>query len=90
MMGGITESLRLAQIAEHYNLVVSPHFLPALFIHLAGAAPAIRWMEDFPLLEPLFDNPVTMDAEGNISPSEVPGHGIVWADGAGKEFGTDL
>jgi hypothetical protein len=31
-----------------------------------------------------------MDAEGNISPSEAPGHGIVWADGARKEFGTDL
>jgi hypothetical protein len=77
---GITESLRLAQIAEHYNLVVSPHFLPALFIHLAGAAPSIRWMEDFPLLEPLFDSPASMDAEGNISPSEVPGHGLVWAD----------
>jgi len=90
MMGGITESLRLAQIAEQYNLVVSPHFLPALFIHFAGAAPSIRWMEDFPLLEPLFDSPVSMDAEGNISPSEVPGHGLVWADGARAEFGTDL
>ena len=90
MMGGITESLRLAQIAEHYNLVVSPHFLPALFIHLAGAAPSIRWMEDFPLLEPLFDSPVTMDGAGNISPSDAPGHGLVWADGAREEFGTDL
>ena len=90
MMGGITESLRLAQIAEHDNLVVSPHFLPALFIHLAGAAPSIRWMEDFPLLEPLFDSPVTMDGAGNISPSDAPGHGLVWADGAREEFGTDL
>ena len=90
MMGGITESLRLAQIAEHYNLVVSPHFLPSLFIHLAGAAPSIRWMEDFPLLEPLFDNPVLMDADGNIAPPETPGHGILWSDGARKEFGTDV
>lgn len=90
MMGGITECLRLAHIAEHYNLVVSPHFLPALFIHLAAAAPSIRWMEDFPLLEPLFDSPVTMDSDGNIAPSEMPGHGIVWADGTRKEFRIEI
>ena len=86
MMGGITESLRVAHVAEHYNLVVSPHFLPSLFIHVAGAAPSIRWMEDFPLLEPLFDDPVGMDADGNISPPDTPGHGILWADGAREEY----
>jgi L-alanine-DL-glutamate epimerase-like enolase superfamily enzyme len=86
MMGGLTECLRVAQIAEHYNLVVSPHFLPSLFIHVAAAAPAIRWMEDFPLLEPLFDDPAGMDGDGNIAPPDTPGHGLVWADGARKEF----
>lgn len=90
MMGGITECLRLAHIAEHFNLVVSPHFLPSLFIHVAGAAPSIRWMEDFPLLEPMFDTPVDMDADGNMAPPETPGHGISWADGARQEFRTDL
>lgn len=86
MMGGITECLRVAQLAEHYNLVVSPHFLPALFIHVAAAAPAVRWMEDFPLLEPLFADPVIMDADGMIAPPETPGHGLAWADGAREEF----
>lgn len=90
MMGGITECLRVAQLAEHYNLVVSPHFLPALFIHVAAAAPAIRWMEDFPLLEPLFDAPVAMDNEGNIAPPDTPGHGLVWADGARAEYRAEL
>ena len=65
--------------------VVSPHFLPALFIHVAGAAPSIRWMEISPL-EPLFDNPVGMDADGNISPPDTPGHGIHWAHGAWQEY----
>lgn len=89
MMGGITECLRVAHIAEHYDLVVSPHFLPSLFIHLAGAAPSIRWMEDFPLLEPMFDAPAGMDADGNIAPPDGPGHGIVWASGAREEYRTD-
>lgn len=90
MMGGITECLRVAQIAEHYDLVVSPHFLPSLFIHLAGAAPSIRWMEDFPLLEPLFNEPAGMDADGNIAPPDSPGHGLSWASGAREEFRTGI
>ena len=86
MVGGITEALRVSLIAEYYGLVVAPHFLPALFIHLAAAAPSIRWMEHFPLLEPLFDNPVDMDENGEIAPSDDPGHGLKWADGARAEF----
>ena len=86
MIGGITEALRVAHIAEHYGLVVAPHFLPALFIHLAAAAPSIRWMEYFPLLEPLFDDPVDMDEKGEITPSSAAGHGLIWASGAREEF----
>ncbi|MBT5047304.1 MAG: mandelate racemase/muconate lactonizing enzyme family protein [Rhodospirillaceae bacterium] len=86
MMGGITESLRVATIAEHYGLVVAPHFLPALFVHLAAACPSVRWMEHFPLLEPLFDSPVEMDRSGMIAPSTAPGHGLAWADGARADF----
>ena len=86
MMGGITECLRAAQIAEYHDIGVAPHFLPALFVHLACAAPNIAWLEDFPLLEPLFDDPVAMDAAAMIAPRETPGHGIAWAPGARQEF----
>jgi L-alanine-DL-glutamate epimerase-like enolase superfamily enzyme len=86
MVGGITEALRVATVAEHYGITVAPHFLPALFAHLAAAAPAVRWLEHFPLLEPLFADPVEMDGDGRITPSDRPGHGLVWADGARDEF----
>ncbi|MGE0748788.1 MAG: mandelate racemase/muconate lactonizing enzyme family protein [Rhodospirillales bacterium] len=86
MVGGITESLRVATIAEHYGLCVAPHFLPALYVHLAAAAPAVRWLEHFPLLEPLFDRPADLDSNGEIAPPETPGHGLAWADGARKAF----
>jgi L-alanine-DL-glutamate epimerase-like enolase superfamily enzyme len=89
MMGGLTESLRVATIADHYGLVVAPHFLPALFVHLAAACPSVKWLEHFPLLEPLFDNPVDMDGTGFLSPSEEPGHGLRWMDGARAEFRVD-
>ena len=86
MMGGITECLRTALIAEHHDLVVAPHFLPALFVHLAAAAPGIRWLEDFPLLEPLFVDLVEMDSNGEIAPPETQGHGLRWAPGAREEY----
>ncbi len=86
MTGGITEALRVATIAEHYGITVAPHFLPALFVHLAAAAPSVRWLEHFPLLEPLFADPVEMDAEGRMAPSDRPGHGLVWAEGVGTDF----
>ncbi|MEE2970627.1 MAG: mandelate racemase/muconate lactonizing enzyme family protein [Pseudomonadota bacterium] len=87
MMGGITECLRVAQLAEHYGMTVSPHFLPALFIHLAAASPAVKWLEDFPLLEPLFVDLPEMNPNGMMSLNEaVPGHGMRWAPGAREEY----
>ncbi len=86
MMGGLSECFRAAQVAEARGVSVTPHFLPALFVHLACACPNVTWLEDFPLLEPLFRDPVTMNDAGEIGPSETPGHGFRWADGAREEF----
>ena len=86
MMGGIGECLRAARIAEYHDVSVSPHFLPALFIHLACALPNVRWLEDFPLLEPLFDAPLAMDENGTMTPGDAPGHGLAWAPGAREAY----
>ena len=86
MAGGITESLRIAQMAVACNIKLSPHFLPALFIHLAAVVPGLSWLEHFPLLESLFDNPVDIDATGNLNARETPGHGIRFLDGARAEY----
>ena len=86
MIGGITEAMRVATVAGHYGVGVAPHFLPALFVHLAAAAPSVTWLEHFPLLEPLFDNPVDLDEDGNISPSTESGHGLRWAEDARNRY----
>lgn len=86
MMGGLSECLRVAALAEHFGISVGPHFLPALFVHLAAAAPNVTWLEDFPLLEPLFDIDVTVDADQRMAPGDRPGHGLHWAEGARAEF----
>ena len=75
-MGGITEILRLCAIAEAAGVVVAPHFNPALFIHVAAAAPAMKWLEDFPVLEHVFAKPLAWDKNGDMAMPTVPGHGI--------------
>lgn len=82
MMGGLTPCLRAAQFAEHHNIVVAPHFLPRLFVHLAAAAPNVRWLEDFPTLEPLMDPGPAVGLPSLMSLPAEPGHGLAWVDGA--------
>jgi L-alanine-DL-glutamate epimerase-like enolase superfamily enzyme len=86
MIGGLTESLRVARVAEALGIAVAPHFLPNLFIHLAAAAPNVTWLEDFPLLEPLFGNPAPFGPDGNLFLPSTPGHGLAWAEGARAQY----
>ncbi len=85
-LGGLTPCLRLARFAEACNVEVAPHFLPGLFVHLAAAAPNVTWLEDFPLLEPLFAGLPVMAADGTIGPAEGAGHGLTLAAGAREEY----
>jgi L-alanine-DL-glutamate epimerase-like enolase superfamily enzyme len=76
MVGGLTPVLEIATLAESFDAIVSPHFLPGLFAHVAAAAPALRWLEEFPLLEPLFEGWPTIAANGTMIASSAPGHGL--------------
>jgi L-alanine-DL-glutamate epimerase-like enolase superfamily enzyme len=76
MVGGLTPVIELATLAEAFDAIVSPHFLPGLFAHVAAAAPAIHWLEEFPLLEPLFEGWPATAADGTMTPSVAPGHGL--------------
>lgn len=76
MMGGLSGCLRVARLAESFGVEVSPHFLPGLFVHLAAAAPNLTWLEDFPLVEPLFTGWPVMGAQGLLELPAVAGHGL--------------
>lgn len=89
MMGGLTECLRAAQMAEHANVEVAPHFLPGLFVHVAAAAPNITWLEDFPLVEAVLSGLPEMGADGTMGPTDAIGHGLALASGAREQFRID-
>jgi L-alanine-DL-glutamate epimerase-like enolase superfamily enzyme len=76
MMGGITPIMKLCTIAEAFNVSVSPHFLPGLFVHVAAGTKSVRQLEDFPLIEPLFEGWPTCDAQGQVTPGTEYGHGL--------------
>jgi L-alanine-DL-glutamate epimerase-like enolase superfamily enzyme len=76
MMGGITPILKLCTLAETFNLTLSPHFLPGLFVHVAAASKTVRQLEEFPLIESLFEGWPTCDAQGRLMPGTENGHGL--------------
>lgn len=76
MIGGLTPVHDLALIAEGLDVALSPHFLPGLFVNVAAVSNSLRWLEEFPLLEPLFDGWPAISGDGNISPSDSAGHGL--------------
>lgn len=88
-MGGLTECLRTAQLAEHCNVEVAPHFLPGLFVHLAAAVPHLTWLEDLPTIEALFSTIPRMEPDGFFTPPGGPGHGLVLSPDARAEYLID-
>ena len=86
MAGGLTPVLEIATLAEAFDAFVSPHFLPGLFAHVAAVAPALRWLEEFPLLEPLFDGWPGIDASGTMMALSAPGHGLALSERYRREM----
>jgi L-alanine-DL-glutamate epimerase-like enolase superfamily enzyme len=86
MAGGLTPILDVATLAEAFDIGVAPHFLPGLFVHLGAAAPAVTWLEEFPLLEPLFDGWPETQRDGTMTPRDAPGHGLSLSAAHRREF----
>ncbi|WP_043496390.1 L-talarate/galactarate dehydratase [Georgenia sp. SUBG003] len=80
-IGGITQFLRLATLAEHRNLQLAPHFAMEIHLHLAAAYPHEPWVEHFDWLHPLFYERLEI-RDGRMHLSDRPGLGITLSDQA--------
>jgi L-alanine-DL-glutamate epimerase-like enolase superfamily enzyme len=76
-IGGITPWLKVAHLAEAYNVPVCPHFLMELHVSLVCAIPNAPWLEYIPQLDDITCSGMRMEA-GHAYPSTVPGLGIDW------------
>lgn len=76
-VGGITPWLKVAHMAESFNLVVCPHFLMELHAPLCAAVPNARWVEYIPQLESITCKGLRIE-DGHAVPSDEAGLGIEW------------
>ncbi|WP_405910043.1 MULTISPECIES: mandelate racemase/muconate lactonizing enzyme family protein [unclassified Streptomyces] len=76
-VGGITPWLKVAHLAEAYNVMVCPHFLMELHVSLAAAVPNGMYVEYIPQLRAITRTELTV-RDGRAVASDEPGIGIDW------------
>lgn len=74
-VGGLTEFLKIAALAERHHLPVAPHLLPEVAVHLACGLPQVSIVEWMPWLTPAFVDPPAI-VDGKIIPPQRPGLGL--------------
>ncbi len=75
--GGITEWLKIAHLADCYNMQVSPHFVMEMHLQLVAAIPNGLFVEYIPLLDAVLKEPLKLE-DGYFRASREPGLGINW------------
>jgi L-alanine-DL-glutamate epimerase-like enolase superfamily enzyme len=76
-IGGITPWLKVAHLAETFNVAICPHFLMELHVSLCAAVPNAAWVEWIPQLDDITESRMTV-RNGKAVPSNEPGIGIAW------------
>jgi L-alanine-DL-glutamate epimerase-like enolase superfamily enzyme len=80
-VGGITQFLRLAALADERGLGLAPHFAMEIHLHLAAAYPREPWVEHFDWLDPLFNERLETKNGRMIVPDR-PGLGVTLSEQA--------
>ncbi|MBP3241946.1 MAG: mandelate racemase/muconate lactonizing enzyme family protein [Oribacterium sp.] len=80
-MGGVTEYMKVAGMADAFGLDMSPHGQQQVHVHLDCAVPNATIAEFYPpqydaKVYEAFQNPVVMNSDGTVSPSQAPGAGL--------------
>jgi L-alanine-DL-glutamate epimerase-like enolase superfamily enzyme len=76
-IGGITPWLKVAHLAEAFNVPICPHFLMELHLSLCAGVPNARWLEFIPQLDDITENRVRIEDGFALAPSGA-GLGIDW------------
>jgi L-alanine-DL-glutamate epimerase-like enolase superfamily enzyme len=76
-IGGITPWLKVAHLAEAFNVTVCPHFLMELHVSLAAAIPNGGYVEHIPQLRAITASELRIEDGFAVAP-DAPGIGIDW------------
>src|SRR5712671_1293997 len=84
-VGGITQWLKVAGMAEAFNLPVVSHLIPEVHVHLIGAIPNGLTVEYMPWLMHLFEE-VPRPQNGELAMPTAPGLGLKFDQAAINRF----
>jgi L-talarate/galactarate dehydratase len=85
--GGITQWVKIANMAEAFNKPVASHLLPEIHVHLIAAIPNGLVVEYMPWTWRLFENP-PMPVNGEMAVPTVPGLGLKFAPDLFEKYGV--
>jgi L-alanine-DL-glutamate epimerase-like enolase superfamily enzyme len=83
--GGITPWLKIAGMAEAFNLPVVSHGVPEIHVHLVGAVPNGLTVEYMPRLFPLW-RAVPQPRDGMLDMPTAPGLGLEFDEAAIEKY----
>jgi L-talarate/galactarate dehydratase len=86
-VGGITQWLKVAGMAEAFNLPVVSHLIPEVHVHLIGAIPNGLTVEYMPWLAHLFEEVPQMQ-NGELVMPQKPGLGLTFDRDAIRRYGA--
>ncbi|WP_116084892.1 mandelate racemase/muconate lactonizing enzyme family protein [Tropicimonas sp. IMCC34011] len=84
-IGGFTEAMKVAELADGMGLAVAPHFMTVLHIHLAAATPRPSWLEFYPFMDDLLVHALQIE-DGHIVVPDCLGHGVEFTEDAWKTW----
>jgi len=85
-MGGPTEFLKAAHIAEAFNTPVSSHLFPEMNLALLAAVPNASYLEYMPWCEPAYRERIVLDGQGRAVVPDRPGWGFGFDAAAIRQF----
>jgi L-talarate/galactarate dehydratase len=84
-VGGITQWMKVAGMAEAFNVPVVSHLIPEVHVHLIAAIPNGEIVEYMPWTRSLFDNPV-VPIKGQMTVPTTPGLGLTFTKAIEQGF----
>ncbi len=75
-MGGPTEFLKAAHLAEAFDTPIASHLFPEMNLALLAAVPNAIYLECMPWFEPLYREAVEIDSQGSAIVPHRPGWGF--------------
>jgi L-alanine-DL-glutamate epimerase-like enolase superfamily enzyme len=85
-VGGITQWMKVAGMAEAFNLPVVSHLIPEVHVHLIAAIPNGHIVEYMPWTRALFENP-PLPEKGVMTVPTKPGLGFAFTKAINDGFG---